>query len=353
MRNVSADFLRIMCCILVIAIHVTPDYATMVRTNQSDLVVYQSLLIQSFVRAGLPIFFIMSGYFLLNRKSENLIDGYRKRFATLLIPFFIYAFLNYAYQHSDAFNKHGISGFIDMLYKSPTAISVHLWFVYSLLGIYIIYPAIKVVTDAIPKDKTVPAIIFIAVVCCWPQYEHQLGKIINGYHNIIPIPQLYIWLGYFIIGGLLFRVNITRSACWKLFLASSILQLANTWISVNGINFDTKPYDFSISMFFFASMLTLIITRTKFNSEGKLYKAIAFISPFTYGIYLIHISVREWLNTQFNIPPVVECVALKTIAYVFCIFVLSLAISFVVDRAIVNRLVSFARHEKKGSLKNA
>ncbi|MDC6784400.1 acyltransferase [Escherichia coli] len=353
MRNVSADFLRIICCLLVIAIHVTPDYATMVKTGQSDLIVYQSMFTQAIVRAGLPIFFIMSGYFLLNRKTENLWSGYRKRLATLLVPFFIYAFINYYFQHNDAFYNKGIGGFFELLYKSPTGISVHLWFVYSLLGIYIVYPAIKVITDAIPLDKTAHSLIFIAVICCWPQYEHQLGKVITGYHNIIPIPQIYLWLGYFIAGGLLQRVKIKRSTTWKLFAASLAMQVTFTWLSVNSLGFDTKPYDFSVSMFFFSSMLILIVTGTHFDNDKPASKIILFIAPFTYGVYLIHIAVREKVSYYLGIPAVVDYLAIKTMLYVIIIFAISLFAAIVIDKMVVNHVVRLFKGEfKVGKFKN-
>ena len=353
MRNVSADFLRIICCLLVIAIHVTPDYGTMVKTGQSDLIVYQSLFTQAIVRAGLPIFFIMSGYFLLNRKTENLWSGYRKRLTTLLIPFFIYAFINYYFQHNDAFYRKGISGFFELLYKSPTGISVHLWFVYSLLGIYIVYPAIKVITDSIPDKKVVQSLIFIAVICCWPQYEHQLGKLITGYHNIIPIPQIYLWLGYFIAGGLLQRVKLERSTAWRLFAASLVIQIAFTWLSVNRFGFDTKPYDFSVSMFFFSSMLTLIVTGTKFDNEKPVAKVILFLAPFTYGIYLIHIVVREKVSYIIGIPPVVDYLAIKTIFYVIIIFTASLITAIIFDKMLVIHVVRIFKGDLKiGKFKN-
>ncbi|EOX8391301.1 acyltransferase [Salmonella enterica] len=340
MRNVSADLLRIICCMLVIGIHSTPNYALMVETNQSAMIIYQSMVLKAIVAIGLPIFFMMSGYFLLNKPSNNLLSDYRKRFVTLLVPFFIYAFINYYFLHKEMFYNEGVSGFFRLLCESQIAIATHLWFVYVLLGIYIVSPALKVITNAIPKEKSIYAIIIIALICSWPQYEYQLPKIFTWYKSVIPLPRIDLWVGYFVIGGLLAKADIRRPLALKLFYCSVAIQILFTWLSVNKYGFDTKPFDFSLSMFFVACMLTIVVTGIKIQSESLLGRLILWIAPYTYGIYLIHMLILIWITAYFSVPTVTEWVTLKALVYIPTVFVLSLALAFILDNLVVNRIVN-------------
>lgn len=343
MRNVSADLLRIICCLMIIGIHSTPDYSLMVKINAPDIVVYQSLIIQSIVRIGLPVFFMMSGYFLLNRNNEPLLIGYKKRFASLLIPFFIYAFLNYYFQHGSIFERDGVSGFFRLLLESKTAISTHLWFVYVLFGIYIVMPAVKVVTDSIPTDKSLISIVVIAVICSWFAYENQLTKIWHDYKMLIPIPRIDLWLGYFVIGGLLYRVNISKKSSFLLLAISLPVQVLFTWLSMNDFGFDTKPYDFGLNMFLSASAIILFVNNLSFQKQSLISKIVLFLAPYTYGVYLIHIVVIKWISDYFSVPSVVDMVFIKTIAYMLIVFLISLAIAFLLDNLIVKRLIALFR----------
>ncbi|WP_139788228.1 acyltransferase family protein, partial [Morganella morganii] len=64
-RNYSIDLLRVFCCVLVIGIHVVPTYSPPYNINANNV---QIIIMQSIVRVGLPVFFILSGMFLLNNK---------------------------------------------------------------------------------------------------------------------------------------------------------------------------------------------------------------------------------------------------------------------------------------------
>lgn len=343
MRNVSADLLRIICCLMIIGIHATPDYSLMVKINAPNIILYQSLIIQSLVRIGLPVFFMMSGYFLLNRKTEPLLTGYRKRFISLLIPFLIYAFVNYYFQHKNIFDKEGISGFFRLLVESKTAISTHLWYVYVLTGIYLVYPALKVITDSITSEKALSAIVVIAVICSWSSYEGQIPKIWADYKSVVPLPKIDLWVGYFLIGGLLQRIDAPKKLTILLFAASLPIQIIATWASVNKFGFDLKPYDFGINMFFASSMLILFVNNIHIPSSSLSAKVICFLAPYTYGIYLIHIVIMKLISDYFSVPSVVEMVTIKTICYMVTVFIASLICAIIIDNLLIKRIVSFAR----------
>jgi surface polysaccharide O-acyltransferase-like enzyme len=66
-RNLNIDALRILACVFVIGIHATYNFNP---HGLMDFNNYAGLLLHSIFRAGLPIFFIISGYYLLNSKNK-------------------------------------------------------------------------------------------------------------------------------------------------------------------------------------------------------------------------------------------------------------------------------------------
>ncbi|HCO4247835.1 TPA: acyltransferase [Escherichia coli] len=343
MRNVSADLLRIICCMLVIGIHSTPNYSLMIKINESHSIIYQSMFMKAIVSIGLPVFFIMSGYFLLNKKNGNLLPEYKKRITTLLIPFFIYSFINFLYFHYPLYQSDGVYGYFRLLTSSRVAISTHLWFIYFLLGIYLIYPALKVITDAIPQNKSIIAIVVIAMLCAWGQYEPQLNKLITFYKPLIPLPRIDVWVAYFVIGGLLARVKIGRKKVSQLFFLSLVIHFILTWLSVNRLGFDTRPFDSGIGMFFVSCMFTLFITGIEINNKSKISKIIVWVAPYTYGIYLMHMVILVFISKTFSINTVVDMVIAKTVIFMPLIFLLSFVATIAIDKLIVNRIIALVK----------
>lgn len=67
-REVRYDLLRIVACFAIVLLHVSGGYWSVVDINSSDftiMTVYNSL-----TRFGVPVFFMLSGLFLLNPRKK-------------------------------------------------------------------------------------------------------------------------------------------------------------------------------------------------------------------------------------------------------------------------------------------
>ena len=67
-RIYSLDLLRIICCIYVIAIHIFMSYRV---TDQG--ISYNILFVESFIRCCVPIFFMITGFFMF-KKQKTLLE---------------------------------------------------------------------------------------------------------------------------------------------------------------------------------------------------------------------------------------------------------------------------------------
>ncbi|MDV0787676.1 acyltransferase [Citrobacter amalonaticus] len=336
MRNLSMDLLRVMCCMFVVAIHVTPDYGNTVTNGYPLTTQIESLLIQSIVRTGLPIFFILSGYFLLNRNGSESVVKYFKRMISIIIPFLIYAFPYYIVFYNGSFSATGILHFFTYIFDSSTSLSSHFWFVYSILGIYIIYPAIKFVTDHISEKQSLHVIIFLVLLIAYQAYFYQLGVFIPGFHNIIPIQNLDTWVIYFICGGMIKRVahsDINLNLNWSIPLLI-FAEILLVYFSVNKYNFNTHPYDTNPVMLVLTLLITYLFPRLD-NVSLPLRKIASLTSNYTYGLFLVHILVL--IKIKENISP--YFLNQHGIAMTCTMFILTLLISLIIAIIIDNLLI--------------
>jgi surface polysaccharide O-acyltransferase-like enzyme len=139
-RIVYADMLRLVAIFFVVLIHACTLY--MYDYNLNLRIWSQTLIFDSFSRWCLPIFFMLSGMFLLNpKKEEPLSVFYKKRFATVLIPFITWTII-YAFRKSDVEGGLSVLSAFKIALSGP--IYYHLWFVYTLVGLYLITPVIRI-----------------------------------------------------------------------------------------------------------------------------------------------------------------------------------------------------------------
>ncbi|MFO3906369.1 acyltransferase [Enterobacter hormaechei] len=336
----SLDLLRIICCIMVIAIHVTPDYSFTVISSQPIYIQYQSLVIQSIVRIGLPVFFMLSGYYILNRKTDNLLKFYTKRISSIALPFIIYSLMHFYVMNYINGNRQSVFIYLYMIFSGSTTLSVHFWFVYAMLGLYIISPAIKYITDKIPEQDTVKSIIIMVAIFYYSLYSYSASQSFNSYHHLIPVQGLDTWLLYFIVGGLLKRITISKKILYTSLPLALVFHMLMVCLSVNKFNFNIYPYDSGANMLLICSILLMVFSQINLVTGSVMSLIIEKIAPLTYGIYLVHVFVFRALEKIFEIPFIVDWIALKTLSLSFAIFIISAAIVVAIDTFLIKPVLS-------------
>ena len=136
-REIWVDWLRVLACLLVMVVHsAEPFYLNGYDTlilSKSDLI--WTSAIDSAGRMSVPLFVIASSYLLFPlRYSAG--EFARKRAVRILIPFIIWSIAYALFSDSPAANLKSL-----LLNFNFTA--SHLWFIYMLLGIYIMMPMLS------------------------------------------------------------------------------------------------------------------------------------------------------------------------------------------------------------------
>ncbi len=136
-RAVYADALRCLCVFMVILIHTTagaysvfsPDWASRLAVN-------------ALPTFAVPCFFMLSGAFIL-QKDEGLSDFFRKKLGRVLVPFLVWS-IAYVFFKKFALGQNiNIFRGISDIYHEPQY--DHLWFMYPLIGLYLITPIVRVI----------------------------------------------------------------------------------------------------------------------------------------------------------------------------------------------------------------
>ncbi len=94
-REYNMDCLRIVCCFLIVLLHFSSSYWSCVPIGSYSFIVMS--VYNCITRVGVPIFIMLSGYFLLGKQNRFEWKSYIKRPLKLLLTFYIWSAF-YAFQ---------------------------------------------------------------------------------------------------------------------------------------------------------------------------------------------------------------------------------------------------------------
>jgi len=272
---------------MVILLHVSAEYVI----KGQDTLTYDSSfwignVLDSFSRASVPLFVLISGMFLLGR-TESFRDFYRKRASRILRPLVFWSVIYSAYRLAGTYFIKGITG-ITLAKTAVTELPFyHLWYLFMLVGLYLISPLLNIViAKCTTKELWKVAIALLG-----------LGMLNNGYGILTggrPIFLLWFidFIGYFLLGYLIMHSKKTYPAALLLltFIASGVL--------ISALSFYTAKHFDHLYFYSYLSPLVVIgaLSFFKFflqlNLKENVLSQIAYLSL---GIYLIHAGLLNFL----------------------------------------------------------
>lgn len=339
-REIWIDWMRVAACFMVILVHSTEPFYLggngSLILNQADA--FWSSFFDSFVRACVPLFIVASSYlqFPLHYTAEEF---FKRRAVRVLIPFVVWLLIYAFIWGEPASNLKNL--LLNFNYSAG-----HLWFVYMLIGVYLIMPLLSPWAEKVGKKELYVYLgiwvftTFIPLIRDWVSSEPLafaygptgiprqalyplwgeaswngyglfyymsgfigylflglyfrkfVGELSWGNTLGIAIPA---WLGGFVItfGGFLRRVYETSGGN---FPAEGIINDAVYW--------ETTWCNDTIGVVLMT--IAWILVFRKIKNEGCFYKKVLLpVSKASYGIYLSHLlvlvpvcgAVRGWLGS--------------------------------------------------------
>ena len=197
-RLLWIDLLKFLAVFGVIGIHVSS--AALNVNPLFSFNWYQGVFFESIFRFAIILFIMASGYLLLRKQQP--IEVIPKRIKRILLPFIfwliVYAIIKIIFKQSlgpnwqilDVF-KYIFKGFLD-----PTIISVQFWYVYMILGLYILSPLLSRWIQNAPMREIEYILIVWAILSIFQFFN--IDSILFDYFRYFTGAIGYFILGYYL-----------------------------------------------------------------------------------------------------------------------------------------------------------
>lgn len=334
-RHFGFDLLRVLATYMVMQIH-TGEFEYI--GSNGVIHSYGSWAVgwmNSLFRSSVPLFVMISGFFLFPVGDERAF--FRKRFTRVLTPFIfwciVYSFYFYAQGQASLATTFVNIAKIPVNYGTEVG---HLWFVYMLMGIYLIAPIFSPWVVSASRGSMQLFLVLWAIALSVP-YIHLCFPQILGECYWNATPMLYYFSGFMgyavlaayirrfcmapslridfvAIGMIIVGYAITAGGfLHQLPAENSVPQLELTW------NFTT----INVALMT-AGLFLLFRNLQKSEKNGALGKVVHDVSLKSYGMYLAHIIVLNSIHALLApaIPNAflrVPSIALTTFVATYCL----------------------------------
>jgi surface polysaccharide O-acyltransferase-like enzyme len=293
-----ADLIRVLAIYLVVVIHVSGQLTNVWgKIPESQWIMAD--IIGGLARVGVPLFFMLSGFLLLPR-SESLRDFYGKRMLRIVIPF---VFWSIFYISLDCIGKPGLC---TRDYLLPYALLqrsyFHLWFLYSLIGIYFILPLLRLMVRPGTESKFLWYLIVLWLI--FQPIRTLMDQFLHFSLNI-NAPLATGFLPYFILGYLLGDIALTRGrliVAEAAFVIGSLITILGTYLLTRAAGkFNGYFYDYvtlgTILGTAGAFLLLRAVSDVGFMATDRFRSLMRWVAGGTFGVYLIHVLVIWGLDS--------------------------------------------------------
>lgn len=299
-RVVFLDYLRVTACLMVVLVHACEFYylgdggiAFRLPGDRAWVAWVDGAL-----RESVPLFVMASSYLLVPLKVSTG-QFMRRRFVRVFVPFVIWSVL-YAVIPVLAGTVEGcIPERLTRLLYNFNDDSGHLWFIYMLIGVYLVMPVISPWLRQASKREELAFLVLWGVSTLWGYLHPWLGDIWgkalwNDFH------ALYYFSGF--VGYVVLAHYIREHVHWSLRKSALVgIPLILAGYAVTGGLFYlhtgvSSDYAYGEQSWNFCTVNVAMMTLGCFlllrhiNFTGAwLYRPVLSASRLSYGIYLMHI----------------------------------------------------------------
>lgn len=281
------DLLRVFSILLVIVLHGIGGYYFDV-TNVGRPLWYCVGYANELCRTGVPLFFMMSGFLLLRKPIENIAAFYKHRFLKIVVPFLLYDLFYYLFLPS---GERSIRGFVTELCVTGSA--YHLWFIYSILALYLFAPFISRLLASL-NEKAVFGffLLTIAQTTVKPLLNTILGDRLYLYFTD---DGFVGYLGYMILGYMIGKFELSKKLRGAIYALGALSFAVVPLISARSIaNGEAVRFNggYTVNHYIEAAALFLL-AKQRFTIDSKIVVRLSALSMDT---YFIHVFLLEKLR---------------------------------------------------------
>jgi surface polysaccharide O-acyltransferase-like enzyme len=324
------DLIRVVAIILVLMYHAANEpYSQLNMTSTQYFVFWWSTtFFLSIVVLGVPLFIMLSGALLLQpqKANEPIRFFLKKRLSRIGVAFAFWSVIYFAWSYFVDHTALTANSILQSLLDGGAY--KQFWFIYLIMGLYLITPILRVVTaNADRKILRYLIILWFIGVALVPLFHLFSGFQVDS--NLFAFGG---FIGYFVLGTYLIGLQMQTKTVKRLLVLGIISTIAATYL-MNFVFQSMGEYYFftyvtSATVIVSAAALFMLLSKRHpdwpKNSHPKIQQLVGAISANTLPIFFLHVIVIEALNqgllgfriSLLDITPAVE-IPLLTVVTLF------------------------------------
>jgi surface polysaccharide O-acyltransferase-like enzyme len=334
-----ANNLRAFATVAVLVLHISAPILS--RYNNVPMAYWWfANILDGATRFCVPVFLMLTGALILP-KSYKLASFFKKRLSRILLPFLFWSVVYISYFYFKLHPLNGKFNFEDFtafaLNKLKNGAAYHLWYVYTIIGIYLIFPFVQKWIINKPQNKLIYYLIFwlIAIAVSFP--------VVNKFWPKVDLFYFLGLFGYTLLGYFLtyqFKIKHPKLIAIALIIFGLAITILGSYLitSKAGV-FKPSFYNYlTLNVIALSSGIFLLFQNFEIKSK-TLNIIVAIISKYSFGIYLSHILIIKIINqngiTWTYINPFV---AIPLITFASLLF--ALLITFLINKIPYGKYIS-------------
>lgn len=302
-RMIKYDLLRIAACFAIVLLHVSNSYWYVVDVESSDFLIMT--IYNSLTRFAVPVFFMLSGLFLLDPERELPVKKWALKLFRLAAGFYIWS-LFYAFQ-SVIFNgvRYGFDSVDQEMWSDAVSRLImghgHMWFLQDLFGFYLLIPVFRKICEDIKVTG-----YFLLL---WVLVRFLLVTVFPGLAGgmvlaLVTSQHLYIltgYIGYFLGGFFLNKISIPEKGRYVLY-ASGLGALVFTMVKTIADCRTSQSYDdrwflpSNVNVLILSAAVFVLFKHMEVPRRLADSKLVRNMAKSTFFVYMIHPFFVEKLN---------------------------------------------------------
>lgn len=297
-KDNNIEFLRFIATVGVVFVHIGICWISAFGKTASALQNFQFSVIQHCMFWAVPVFMMITGSLMMQKKDISYCKSFKyfKRMAILLVLFgTIFSWME-LYFGTHTISPKLIGGGIVNMLKGDTW--KHLWYLYMLLGIYLVLPVLNGMNKMPMKELGLLTTFVLLFNSILPTFRLKCG---------IDFPIASIYVGYFFAGYIVLKYKDSRFLNGKtllmvaILLFTFILLVVDRYFSVVGGKKLVVDFSSYTSVFTVLQSIVLFWLITKKTGYFDKFCSMWLIRRFnrcSLGIYIIHML---WINVIIKV----------------------------------------------------
>lgn len=329
------DVLRIAAMAAVVVIHAVAPVVEARTTELGSATWWAANVLDAFTRWCVPVFIMVSGALLLDpAKRMTVRSFYLRRVHRVGVPLVVWIGCYLGFR--ELYNSDGLTAGQAAAQIASGSVFLHLYFLFILLGLYVVTPYLRVLTLHAPRRMMWG---FTAIMLGLGVTDQAIGTLVGqGQPNAVT--RFLPYVGYFVAGWLLRDLPPGRRQVMLAsagFLVSWVAIALGTGLVADAVGWNRTAgylYGFLSPPVVLMSVSAYVLLRAlgsrllREASEAAV-RRVQSVAALTFGVYLVHPALLMPLRRATGIPADVPGMLATVLGSAAAVFLASLAITWV------------------------